>query len=259
VTVVRDGGEPVAALVHDAGVLADRELVESIAAAARLAVSNALLQAGIRSQVEELDASRRRVVEAADGERRRLEHQLREGAERRLAELEAILGEAQHHANDGPAEMLATAQARLAQARSDLREFARGVHPRVLSEDGLPAALRELADRTSVPTEVSVAEVRFPAPVEVAAYFVCSEALANVAKYAAASSAAIDVTRRGGSVVVSVRDDGCGGVRIGAGSGLRGLVDRVEALGGRLTVTSAPGEGTQLIAEVPIAEATGPS
>ncbi|HEV2711481.1 MAG TPA: ATP-binding protein, partial [Gaiellaceae bacterium] len=259
VTIVRDGGEPVAALVHDPGVLADRELVESIAAAARLAVSNARLQAGIRSQLEELDASRRRVVEAADAERRRLEGQLREGAERRLAELEAILGEAEHHANDGLAEMLAPAQAKLARARSDLLEFARGVHPRILSEGGLPAALRELADRSSVSTVVSVPDVRFPAPVEVAAYFLCSEALANVAKYAAASSAAIDVTQQGGSVVVSVRDDGCGGASVDAGSGLRGLVDRVEALGGRLTLTSPPGEGTRLTAELPIAEASSPS
>lgn len=259
VTIVRDRGEQVAALVHDAGVLADRELVESIAASARLAVANARLQAGIQRQVEELDASRRRVVEAADAERRRLENQLREGAERRLAELETILGEAQHHESNGLAEALASAQAKLARAQSDLREFARGVHPRVLSEGGLPAAVRELAARSSVPTALSVPSTRFPAAVEAAAYFVCSEALVNVAKYAAASRAAIDVTRRGGSIVVSVRDDGRGGARIDAGSGLRGLLDRVEALGGRLTVTSPPGEGTRLVAELPIAEAWSPS
>ncbi|HMI98469.1 MAG TPA: hypothetical protein VK488_01395 [Gaiellaceae bacterium] len=252
VTIVRDGGQPVAALVHDAGVLADRDLVESIAAAARLAVGNARMQAGIRRQVEELDASRRRVVEAADAERRRLERELREGAERRLAELETILGEAQHQANDGLAAILAPTQAKLARARSDLREFARGVHPRVLSEGGLPTALRELADGSSVPTELSVPDVRFPAPVEVAAYFVCSEALANIAKYAAASRAAIDVMQQSGSLVVSVRDDGRGGASVDAGSGLRGLVDRVEALGGRLTLTSPPGEGTLLVAELPI-------
>jgi len=252
VTIVRDGGEPVAALVHDAGVLADRELIESIAAAARLAVANARLQAGIRRQVEELDASRRRVVEAADAERRRLEHQLREGAERRLAELEAILGEVQHHANNGVASTLAPAQAKLARARSDLREFARGVHPRILNESGLPGALRELADRSSVPTELSIPDIRFPAPVEAAAYFVCSEALANVAKYAAAGHAAVAVMQQSGSLVVTVSDDGRGGASLDAGSGLRGLVDRVEALGGRLTLTSPPGEGTRLAAELPI-------
>jgi signal transduction histidine kinase len=233
-------------------VLADHELVESVAAAARIAVANARLQADIRSQVEELDASRRRVVEAADAERSRLENQLREGAERRLAELEMILGEAQHHATGGAAEMLAAAQAKLERAGSDLREFARGVHPRVVSEGGLPAALRELAARSSVPTELRVPEARFPPPVETAAYFVCSEALANVAKYAGASRAAIDVAQRGNALVVSVRDDGRGGASIDAGSGLRGLADRVEALGGRLALTSRPGDGTRLIVELPL-------
>jgi signal transduction histidine kinase len=252
VTIVRDGGEPVAVLIHDADVLTDPELVESVAAAARIAVANARLQADIRSQVEELDASRRRVVEAADAERSRLENQLREGAERRLAELELILGEAQHHAAGGPADMLAAAQAKLERAGSDLREFARGVHPRVVSEGGLPAALQELADRGSVPTELSVPDARFPPPVEAAAYFVCSEALTNVAKYAGASRAAIEVDQRGDALVVSVRDDGRGGASIDAGSGLRGLADRVEALGGRLALTSRRGEGTLLVAELPL-------
>jgi signal transduction histidine kinase len=252
VTIVRDGGEPVAVLIHDAGVLADHELVESVAAAARIAVGNARLQADIRGQVEELDASRRRVVEAADAERRRLERQLRERAERRLAELEMILGEAQRRATDGPADMLAATQAKLARARSELREFARGVHPRVVSEGGLPAALRELAARSSVPTELRVPEARFPPAIETAAYFVCSEALANVAKYAGASRAAIDVAQRGDMLVVSVRDDGRGGASIDAGSGLRGLADRVEALGGRLALTSRSGEGTRLAAELPL-------
>jgi signal transduction histidine kinase len=252
VTIVREGGEPVAALLHDAGVLADRELVESVAAAARIAVANARLQADIRRQVEELDASRRRVVEAGDAERRRLERQLREGAERRLAELETILAEAQDQANDSLSAMLVATQAKLARARSDLREFARGVHPRVLSEGGLPTALRELVERGGVPTVLSVPDVRFAAPVEAAAYFVCSEGFANVTKYAAASQAAIEVTQHGGALVVSVRDDGHGGASLDAGSGLRGLADRVEALGGRLTLTSPPGEGTRLVAELPI-------
>jgi len=163
-----------------------------------------------------------------------------------------ILVEAQHRATDGPADMLAATQAKLARARSDLREFARGVHPSVVIEGGLPAALRELAARSSVPTELRVPEARFPPPVETAAYFVCSEALANVAKYAGASRAAIEVAQRGNALVVSVRDDGRGGASIDAGSGLRGLADRVEALGGRLALTSRPGEGTRLVAELPL-------
>jgi signal transduction histidine kinase len=163
-----------------------------------------------------------------------------------------VLGEAQRRASNGVAPTLAPAQAKLARARSDLREFARGVHPRILSEGGLRAALRELADRSSVPTELSVPDTRFPAPVEAAAYFVCSEALANVAKYAAAGHAAVAVVERAGSLVVAVSDDGRGGASLDAGFGLRGLVDRVEALGGRLTLTSPRGEGTRLVAELPI-------
>jgi signal transduction histidine kinase len=258
VTIVRDQGEPVAALVHDAGALADQDLVDSVAAAARIAVVNARLQAEIRRQVDEIEASRRRIVEAADMERRRLERDLREGAERRLAEVHALLDEAGRTAGDGSsfATMLAETRAELERAQAELGEFARGIHPRVLTDGGLAPALGELAGRAAVPVELSVGGGRFPAPIEAAAYFVCSEALANVGKYAEASRAEIDVEPRNGTLVVSVRDDGRGGASLGGGSGLRGLADRVEALGGRLHVESPPGEGTMLTAELPL---TSPS
>ena len=123
----------------------------------------------------------------------------------------------------------------------------------MLTEGGLAEAIPELASRASVPVELSVSEHRFPAPVEAAAYFVCSEALANIGKYAEASRAAIGVEQRNGTLVVSVSDDGRGGASLDGGSGLRGLADRVEALGGRLGVESPPGEGTQLVAELPVA------
>ena len=250
VTIVRDAGEPVAALVYDADVLAGPELVDSVAAAARLAVANARLQAQVQVKLEELEASRRRVVEAGDAERRRLERELREGAEQRLAEVEALLARAESRAEGESVRRLAETKAKLERTRSELREFARGVHPRVLSESGLAAALRELVRRSAVPVELTVPDVRFAQPLEAAAYFVSSEALANVAKHAAASRARIEVQQRGGAVVVSIRDDGRGGATLSAGTGLRGLVDRVEALGGRLTVTSPPGEGTLLVAEL---------
>jgi signal transduction histidine kinase len=252
VTIVSDGPEPVAALVHDAAVLADPELVGSVAAAARIAVSNARLQAEIRRQLEELEASRRRVVEAGDAERRRLERELREGAERRLAEVEALLEEAGREASASFAATLAETKAEVVQARSELSEFARGVHPRVLSDGGLPAALREVADRSGVPVELVVSDARFAPPVEAAAYFICVEALTNVDKYAQASYASVEVVERDGTLAVSVSDDGRGGATLDAGSGLRGLADRVEALGGRLTVTSPGGEGTRLVAELPV-------
>jgi len=252
VTVVRDGDEAVAVLVHDAGVLADPELVQSVAAAARIAVVNARLQAEIRDRLGELEASRQRLVETGDAERRRLERDLREGAERRLAEVEALLAEASAHAGGSLRVTLAETQAKLLRTRDELGEFARGVHPRVLTDGGLRAALGELSLRSTVPVELAVPDVRFASAVEAAAYFVCSEALANAGKHAAASRAYIDVSERGGALVVSVRDDGRGGATLEEGSGLQGLSDRVQALGGRLRVTSPTGGGTRLVAELPL-------
>ena len=249
-TIVSDGDEPVAALVHDAGVVGDRRLVESVAAAARIAVSNVRLQAEIRRQLDEIEASRRRIVEAADRERRRLERELREGAERRLVHVESLLGET---AGDGEgAALYGEALAEVSRARVELREFARGVHPRVLTEQGLASALADLARRAPLPVSVEAPAARISAAVEAAAYFVCSEALANVGKYAQASSASIDVRLTDDRLLVDVRDDGVGGASLAKGSGLRGLADRVEALRGRLHVDSRPGQGTIVSAELPL-------
>jgi signal transduction histidine kinase len=240
VTVVRSGGETVAALVHDAAVVADRELLESVASAARIAIVNARLHAEVVRQVEALEASRRRLLEARDGERLRLERELHEGAERRLARVEALLDGAARGADSGLAPMLAETQTKLDSARSELREFARGIHPRVL-DNGLSVALRELAERAAVPVELQVGNARWPPSVEAAAYFVCSEALANVGKHAEALGAAVEVTQNDRTVVVVVSDDGKGGASLETGSGLRGLADRVEALGGRVRVGAVCG------------------
>jgi signal transduction histidine kinase len=252
VTIVRDGDEPAAALVHEAGVLAVPELLESVSAAARLALANVRLQAEVRRQVEELEASRRRLVEAGDTERRRLERELREGAERRLGEVEALLRRAETGAHSGLDGIVIDTQAKLERTRSELREFARGIHPSVLTEQGLGGALQEIVERTPVPVDLRVPDARYPVPIESAAYFVCSEALANVGKYAEATLAVVDVRERDQTLVVSVSDDGIGGAGLEKGSGLRGLADRVEALAGRLTVTSPPGKGTQVLAELPL-------
>lgn len=252
-TIVRDGDEPVAALVHDRSATSDRDLLDSVAAAARIAVANARLQAEIRRRLEELEASRRRIVEAADAQRRRLESELRKGAEQRLTEVAALLGRLdEDRSGQAFRAMLDETRAELERAQTELSEFARGIHPRVLAEGGLPAGLADLVRRAAVPVRLSVADGRFAPPVEAAAYFVCSEALANIGKYAEASEAALAVERREGALVVSVRDDGRGGASVAAGSGLRGLADRVEALGGRLTVESPPGHGTLLVAELPV-------
>jgi signal transduction histidine kinase len=252
VTTVTDGGEPVAALVHDAAVLASPDLIRSVAAAARIAVVNSRLQAEVLGQVDELEASRRRIVEAGDTERRRLEQELREGAEERLFAVETLLDEAGGRAEGVLAVTLAETHEQLEQTRSELREFARGVHPHVLVERGLGAALAELAEHSATPVELRTPRARYAASVEVAAYFVCSEALANVGKYAEASRVVVDIDERDGLLVVVVSDDGEGGASLEKGSGLRGLADRVEALRGRLTVTSPRGEGTQLVAELPL-------
>jgi signal transduction histidine kinase len=252
VTIVRDGDEPVAALVHEAGVLAVPELLQSVSAAARLALANARLQAEVRRQVEELEASRRRLVEAGDTERRRLERELREGAERRLAEVETLVRRAQSGAQGGFDRVLVDTQVKLERTRSDLREFAQGIHPSVLTEQGLRGALQELVERAPVRVNLRAPDTRYPGPVESVAYFVCSEALANVGKYAEASLVVVDVSERDQKLVVSVSDDGIGGASLEKGSGLRGLTDRVEALAGRMTVMSPPGEGTEVMAEVPL-------
>jgi PAS domain S-box-containing protein len=207
-----------------------------------------------KRQENELRSSRARIVEAGDSERRRLERNLHDGAQQRLVSLSLALRLAQARLKDDPAEvqrLLAGASEELAHALEELRELARGIHPAVLSERGLAAALEALAGRAPVPVDVSVSGDRLPAPIEAAAYYVISESLANVAKYAEASAVEISVTRQNGRAIVEVKDDGVGGADSGRGSGLRGLADRVEALDGVLRVESPPGAGTRVRAEIP--------
>lgn len=240
-TPIDQDGERIAVLVHDPAVLDDPGLVASVAGAARIAVANVRLEAELRTRVAEVEASRRRIVEATDAQRSRLEEELREGPEHRLARVADVIS-----GSDPGLEL------QLQAAREELHEFARGIHPRVLTERGLPAALAELAERSPVPVRVSVPPERLARAIEAAVYFVCSEALTNIAKYAHATRADVRVEGREGMVRAEVIDDGVGGAD-STGSGLRGLTDRVEALGGRLRVYSTPGRGTRLVADLPIA------
>jgi signal transduction histidine kinase len=233
--------------VHDGELLRDSELLRSVTEAARIAVSNVGLQHDIRRRVDELDASRRRIMESAEVERRRLERQLREGAERRLAEVGEMLALIE---SGGAA--LDQARAELEHARAELRELAQGILPQLLTRHGLASALGDVARRVGVPVELRVAVSRLPETVEAAVYFVCSEALANIGKHARAGSARIDVRQRDGVLLAEVADDGIGGASPEAGSGLRGLADRVEGLGGTLVVDSPPGRGTTLRVELPL-------
>ena len=245
VTYLHQDGQQIGVLVHDSAVLDDPELIDAVAAAAGIAVANARLQADVRARVSEVEASRRRIVEAGDAERRRLERELRDGAERRLAHVTDLL------ADRGTS--VADLQRQSEAAHAALTEFGRGVHPRTLTEAGLAVALAELSARCPVPVQVTVPKRLEPA-VEAAVYYLCAEALTNVAKYAQASQAGIAVQRQAEIVVVEVWDDGIGGADPAGGSGLRGLADRVEALQGRLRVESPQGEGTRLLAEIPLNE-----
>jgi signal transduction histidine kinase len=212
------------------------------------------LQAELRERLEELQASRARMVEAGDNERRRLERNLHDGAQQRLVSLSLSLRLAQARLADPEAarRILDAASDELAAALEELRELARGIHPAVLTDRGLGPALETLVGRTPLPVEVETnLEERLPDQVEAAAYYVVSESLANVAKYANASSARVSITRQNGAAIVEVADDGIGGADPTRGSGLRGLVDRVEALAGSLEVESVPGRGTQIRAEIP--------
>jgi PAS domain S-box-containing protein len=208
------------------------------------------------AQEAELRASRSRIVEAADDARMRLERNLHDGAQQRLVSLSLALRLAQARLRedpDGADQLLAGATEELQQALAELRELARGIHPAVLTDRGLPAALEALATRTPLPVELSAdLEERLPGPIEAAAYYVVAEALTNVAKYAEASAVEVRAQRQNGRVVVEVEDDGVGGADPARGSGLRGLADRVEALEGELEVTSAAGAGTTVRAVIPL-------
>ena len=208
-----------------------------------------------KRQQEELEASRARIVAAGDDERRKLERNLHDGAQQRLVSLSLSLRLAQGRLRrdpDGAEELLEASREELAQALEELRELARGIHPAVLTDRGLEAALEALAARSPLPVEISGASCELPAPVEAAAYYVVSEALANVTKYAQASVVEVTVERMNGIALVEVADDGVGGADPLRGSGLRGLADRVAALSGQLDVESPPGAGTRIRAEIPL-------
>jgi signal transduction histidine kinase len=256
-TVVEREREPIAALIHDPALGENDELVQSVCAAAALTLENARLQAELRARLTELQASRARLVEATDTERRRIERDLHDGTQQRLVSIAMALGLAESKlAADRPAvePVLREARDALSVALAELRELTQGIRPAILVERGLTAALDDLARRAALPVRLRLSIERRPTEqVENAAYFVASEALANAAKHSHAREVHLAAALRERLLVLEVSDDGIGGAAAGGGSGLRGLADRVEALGGRLTVSSPPGRGTDLRAEFPCA------
>ncbi len=266
VTRIGPQGAPVAALVHEPALLDQPELLDGVVRVLGLALENERLGAEVRSQLQEVTESRVRIVEAAEAERRRVERDLHDGAQQRLIGAMLAIQQARASADAGDAAgtdaralrgdvaaRLDAAAEELNGAVRDLRELARGIHPAILAEEGLGAAVAGLARRAGLPVEVDVdLDGRLPALVESTAYFTIAEALTNAQRHAGASQASVHVTRGPAAIVLEVRDNGAGGADPGRGSGLRGLGDRVTAVGGRLDVESPKGGGTTIRAWIPV-------
>ena len=258
VTAISHGGERIAVIVHDRSLDDEPQLLQAAATAARLTLENARLHAEVRAQLVQVEESRRRIVAAGDEQRRRIERDIHDGAQQRLVALALELRATQRRLGgrvDPDVERVLTgAVAELQVAVSELRELARGVHPAILTEEGLPGALESLASRTPLDVRVEGGfDERLPPEIEAAGYFLACEALANAVKHADATHVRISAVREDGKLVLEVVDDGCGGADPTAGSGLRGLADRLEAHGGRLVVADAAGGGTRVLGEIPCA------
>jgi signal transduction histidine kinase len=252
-TAVELDGRRVAAIIHDADLEARPELVQAAAAGAVLALDNERLKADLRARVEELRASRTRIVEASIEARRKLERDLHDGAQQHLVGLSLDLQRLRTGLPES-SDLLPIVDGsieKLGVALTELRELARGIHPAILTQRGLAAALAALVERTPVDVECDIdLEERVTPAAEAAVYFVAAEALTNVAKYAQAKNVSMRIRHDRQSLTLEVEDDGVGGADM-SGSGLRGIADRVAALEGTLTVASPAGHGTRVVARIP--------
>jgi signal transduction histidine kinase len=250
-------GQPLALMIHDVALLEDPGLVDAITATVRLTVDNHRLERDLEAQVAELEQSQLRIVEAGDVERRRLERDLHDGAQQRLVTIALSLKLAEERldaeADPDIRAVLTQSVKDLGEAINELRDLARGVHPAILTDSGLVAALESLVDRTSIRVDADFDVAHEPSPaIASAAYFAVSEGLANVGKHAHASTVTVRATDRAGTLRLTLTDDGVGGIDLAAGSGLRGIADRVRALGGTLTASSNPnGSGSSIEITLP--------
>jgi signal transduction histidine kinase len=255
ITVLERGGEAVAALIHDRSLENDPTLVAAVAGAAALAIENERLQADVLARLAEVRESRARLVTVADQERRRLERDLHDGAQQRLVALALTLSRAAERLNDGregSGELLRDGERQLQKALEELRRLAAGIRPAILSDAGLGPALESLAENAPLPVTLRIAaDRRLPDSVESAAYFAICEALTNAAKHAHATSVTITARLDNDHLLIEVSDDGVGGAEFGGGTGLNGLVDRISALDGHLTLDSPTGKGTRLEIDLP--------
>jgi signal transduction histidine kinase len=255
-TVIERDGQPIAALIHDPALQYNPGLVESACAAAGLSLDNERLAAELRAQLVELQASRARLVETADTERRRIERNLHDGAQQQLVALKISLGLARQLVTGPPeaADLLAQTERQAAEALEELRELARGIYPPLLADLGLRAALEAQARKAAIPVTIEAEGLgRYPQIIEAAVYFCVLEALQNIAKYAQASAARVTLGHDGRCLTFTVEDDGKGfdPASTPKGTGLQGMADRLGALGGRIDIASTPGHGTRVTGRVP--------
>jgi signal transduction histidine kinase len=255
-TLIERDGQPVAAVIHDPALQYNSALVDSVCAAAGMSLDNERLAAELRAKLAELQASRARLVQTADTERRRIERNLHDGAQQQLVALKISLGLARQLVTGLPeaAELLTQTEQQAAQALEELRELARGIYPPLLADLGLRAALEAQARKAALPVTIEAADLgRYPQQIEAAVYFCVLEALQNTAKYAQASAAQVTLSGDGQYLVFTVTDDGKGfdPATTPKGTGLQGMADRLGALGGTIDITSTPGRGTQLTGRVP--------
>jgi signal transduction histidine kinase len=244
-------GELLAVLVFDPAIeLEDPGRVQAVASVARMALENERLAAQVRAQLEEVRASRARIVEAADAERQRIERDLHDGAQQRLVALAMRLDQARGQV-DGAGELIDATSDELLRAIAEVRDLAHGLHPTILTERGLAAAVDSLAERAPIPVRARVTGERLAPEAEVAAYFLVSETVTNAVKHAGATQVTVDAEIHRQDLEITIADDGRGGADPGRGSGLQGLVDRIGAVGGTLTIDSPPGGGTVLRARIP--------
>jgi signal transduction histidine kinase len=256
ITRIERRGEPVAVLVHDIALLEDRGLVNAIVSAIRLTIDNERLEAEIKTQLAEVAASRTRIIAAGDAERGRIERDLHDGAQQRLVSIALALRLAEARLGDDadPATRAVLSQSvkDLSEAIEELRDLARGIHPTILTESGLGAALESLVDHSPLPVRLTIdLPVEPPDAIAASAYFAVSEALTNVAKHADAKLVTVYAVADDGTLRVEVTDDGNGGAHAEHGTGLRGVADRIAAVGGAFRLHSPPGGGTRIEVELP--------
>jgi signal transduction histidine kinase len=257
-TLIERDGEPMAALVHDSALLEDPGLVNAIAAGVRLTIDNDQLQSELEQQIVEVAQSRTRIVEAGDAARRQIERDLHDGAQQRLVglmlQIQLAKASLPSHADAGVNDMLDRAAIELGEAVKELRDLAHGIHPSVLTEFGLAAALESLARRSPIPISLDVALAREPEPmIATTAYFAIAEALTNAMKHARAESLSVTVGGNEQAIWIEITDDGIGGADLTGGTGVSAIVDRVATVGGAIRVASPPGGGTSIEIDLPCA------